>query len=399
MPSLSMQKRLNAPKGNTIGQVHKYESDLIMEATWYNDIASRTVYLYDQAHDEEFDLKDDLHPSKTRKIPVEAKVFEMEYNSLAKDEVAYHLMFKPSYVCNVPYYKDLFASPLGAHFPIGLYCDVPDSNGDYHRWLIVEQYREYANQFPTYLILPVNHKMQWVYKKKKYESWCVVRNQNSYNSGEWAADKTRTVQNQVLAWFSFNDKTQTLFYNQRVAISQVRDIPIVWRCSKINDTSTPGIIKTGYTQQLWDEHTDYVERDDEGNVVGIWADWYSPENPLDPTPIDDKPETNIYSLITCSGTKAELKVKGGYKKFTCTFYRDDEVTTFDTDGAWAYTIDGSDATPLLNIQTPATVPGMPDNQVKLKFIGGDDYLSSVLTIEYKTTSGISSSLDVAITSL
>ncbi len=120
MPSFSMQKRLNAQKGQTIGEAHKYESDRVMEATWYNDINAKTAYFYDQDHDEEFDVEDDLHPEKTRKIPVEVKLFEMEYNSLAKDEVAYHLMFKPNYVPNIPYYNEKFAIPFKATFPIGL---------------------------------------------------------------------------------------------------------------------------------------------------------------------------------------------------------------------------------------------------------------------------------------
>ena len=185
MPSLSMQKRLNDLKGKTLGQVHKYESDRIMEATWYNDIDARIGYLYDQAHDDEFEVKDDLHPEKTSKIPVEIKFFEMEYNSLAKDEVSQHIMFKPSYKPNVPYYDDKFAKPLHAEFPIGLYIDVADSRGDYQRWLIVGQYREHSNQFPSYLVLPCDHKLQWIYQGKKYESWCVLRSQSSYNSGLW----------------------------------------------------------------------------------------------------------------------------------------------------------------------------------------------------------------------
>lgn len=400
MPSFAMQKRLNAVMGNTIGQVHKTESDLVMENTWYTDIDARTAFLYDQAHDEEFDIKDDLHPEKTSKIPVEIKFFEMEYNSLSKDEVAYHIMFKPSYRCNVPYYKDAFGEPLGASFPIGLYLDIPDEKEVYHRWLVVDQYREHSNQFPTYLVLPVNYKVQWVYKKKKYESWCVVRNQNSYNSGEWTSNKTRRIENQTLAWYSFNDKTKTLFYDQRIVISQVREEPLVWRCSKINDTATPGILKTTYTQQLWDAHTDYIERDESGKVIGMWADWYTDENPIDPTPIDDdKPESKVYSRITCSGTRAELKVDGGYKKFTCTFYRNDEVIDFDKKGRWAYTLNGEDATDLVNILTPEDTMDLSDNQIKVKFIGGDKYISAVMTIEYITLNGVTSSIDVAITSL
>jgi len=178
MPSLDMCRKIS--NANTIGEIHKRNSDLVMESTWNTDIASRIGYLYDQEHDDEFDVEFDLNPQKSKtKIPVEIKFFEMEYNSLAKDEVSQHIMFKPSYKPNVPYYEKKFAKPLGAEFPIGLFCDIADSRGIYQRWMIVGQYREHSNQFPSYLVLPTNHKLRWVNHEKKYESWVVLRSQNS----------------------------------------------------------------------------------------------------------------------------------------------------------------------------------------------------------------------------
>lgn len=192
MPSLDLYKKmLGSPK--TIGEAHKIESDKVMEQTWYNDIDARTAYFYTQDRDEEFGVRTDLHPERTHKIPIEVKLFEMEYNSLSKDEVAYHMMFKPSFDYRnvVRYYDSEFKIPLNASFPIGLYCDAPDSFGKFNRWLVVGQYREYSNQFPTYLVLPCDHKLQWVYKGKKYESWCVLRSQSSYNSGIWTDYKIK----------------------------------------------------------------------------------------------------------------------------------------------------------------------------------------------------------------
>ena len=181
MPILDLYKKI-LNDANSIGEAHKRQSDQIIESTWYNDINAKTAYLYDQDHDDEFGLMDDLHPNKSRtKIPVEVKHYEIEYNSLAKDETAHHIMFKPSYVPNVPYYDEKFANPLGAIFPIGMYIDLPDEKGKYRRWLVVGEYREYSNQFPSYLVLPCDHKLQWVYKDRKYESWVVLRSQNSYN--------------------------------------------------------------------------------------------------------------------------------------------------------------------------------------------------------------------------
>lgn len=186
MPSFEMYKKLNG--ATNVGQAVKAQSDAIMEATWYNDMDAKTAYFYSQEYDDEFETRDDLHPEKSlNKIPVEVKLFEMEYNSLSKDEVAWHLLFKPSFDYHdvIPYYDEKFVKNLHASFPIGLYCDYPDSKGIYHRWLVVGQYREYGNQFPTYLVLPCDHKFQWIYDRKKYESWGVLRSQSSYNSGLW----------------------------------------------------------------------------------------------------------------------------------------------------------------------------------------------------------------------
>lgn len=180
MPSLDLYKKINNSK--TIGQAHKKQSDMIMESTWDTDIDSRIGWFYDQEHDDQFELGNNLNPERSRsKIPIEIKLFEMEYNSLAKDEVAYHLMFKPSYQPNVPYYDEKFVKTYNAHFPIGLYFDAADSKGIYHRWLVVGQYREYSNQFPTYLVLPCDFCLKWIYQNKKMSSWSVLRSQSSYN--------------------------------------------------------------------------------------------------------------------------------------------------------------------------------------------------------------------------
>lgn len=120
MPSLDMCKRM-MHGANTIGAIHKQQSDTIMEATWYNDINAKTAWFYDQDHDDEFDVADNLHPENSRtKIPVEVKIFEVEYNSLSKDEQPLHLQFKPSYECNISYYYEKFEKPLESVFPVGL---------------------------------------------------------------------------------------------------------------------------------------------------------------------------------------------------------------------------------------------------------------------------------------
>ena len=66
-------------KGNasTIGQIHKNQSDMIMETTWDRDIDSCIAWFYDQDRDDEYDVSDDLHPDKSKtKIPIEIKFFD-----------------------------------------------------------------------------------------------------------------------------------------------------------------------------------------------------------------------------------------------------------------------------------------------------------------------------------
>jgi len=390
MPSLEMYKKiLNG--SNTNGQAHKKQSDQIMEATWYNDIASRTAYLYDEIHDDQFDIREDLHSERSKtKIPVEIKFFEIEYNSLAKDDIPTHIMFRPSYKPNVPYYDDEFIKPYNATFPIGLFCDIPDSNGVYHRWLIVGQYRHYSNQFPTYLVLPTNHKLQWIYKNKKYESWCVLRSQNSYNSGVWIDFKFQSPENQKIVWVPMNDKTKTIFYDQRIAISEPREQPVVWACSKVEDMNVKGIARYTFKQTKWNDHTDYIETDNDGNVIGMWCDYFKDgdNTPVDVQSIPD----NMHSVITYSGTKPEIKINGSYKKFTVTFYKDDERQDQFQQGDWTFKINDQDVSDLIEFNTT----GLEENQIKIKFKGDDSYIGKILDVSYNSFIGVKSNVKINI---
>jgi hypothetical protein len=60
MPSFETFKKVNG--GRTIGQNHKAESDMIMEATWKHDIGQRVAYFYDYYHDDYPTQLNDLHP-------------------------------------------------------------------------------------------------------------------------------------------------------------------------------------------------------------------------------------------------------------------------------------------------------------------------------------------------
>lgn len=242
--------------------------------------------------------------------------------------------------------------------------------------------------------MPCDHLLQWIYKAKKYESWVSLRSQNSYNSGIWTDYLISSAENQKVFWTEYNDKTKTIFYDQRIIISTDRPIPVVWKVTKVEDMNVRGIARYTCAQDRFNEHTDYVERNEEGEVLGMWAGYFTDNVPIQEPDEDDIPTTNIRSSISYSGTKPEMKIGGNYKTFTVTFFDDDGEVEF-VPGIWNFEIDNNDATDLLDIQETQN-----ENQIKLKFHKGlDVYIGKDFVVSYKTESGIKSSVVMNITGL
>lgn len=141
---LEAYKRRLLSQGSHMGDALKNQSDMIMDATFKNDIAYRKCYINGEA--------------------VDAKYIVYTYYSISKDAVDYHLQFRP-----------------GVHYPIGSYIDIPDDRKVYHRWLIVGRSDE--PQFVKYNILKCNWVFKWIVNGKIYECLGVLRDRNSYNSG------------------------------------------------------------------------------------------------------------------------------------------------------------------------------------------------------------------------
>ena len=107
---------------NTIGQIHKKQSDMIMEKTWWNDISARVGYFYDYDHDTHKRQLNNMSPEKDDyKIPMDIKFLANSSQTYSKDTITYHLQLRPSQDPNViPYYKECFGDRYGATFPVGL---------------------------------------------------------------------------------------------------------------------------------------------------------------------------------------------------------------------------------------------------------------------------------------
>ena len=179
MPSLDVYKSLICARGS--GEAKKIESDMIMSETWWEDISSRVAYLYDYYHDSEPLKLRGLHPETDElKQCIDIKFLQSSTQTYEKDQVTTHIQFRPGQKCNIDYYKEVFEDRYGAIWPIGLYCDIQDSDGVYNRYLIVEKANMMnVTQFPTFEVLPCDKIFQYVFDGVKYQVPGVLRSQNS----------------------------------------------------------------------------------------------------------------------------------------------------------------------------------------------------------------------------
>ena len=377
------------------GHRHSFEARDIIENTWYDDPANMVAYFYDYDHDDEKKFNTHLHPELSKKkIPVEIKYILSSYKSLNKDEVDLRIMFKPSYKCTIPYYREKFSSITQSIFPTGLYCDIKDEKGVWNKWLVVATASLYNHDFPTWAILPCGYKFQWMYKGKKMELWGVEQSQNSYNSGVWRDYKFESVENQTKAILPYNDISKTLFYNTRSIISTDLPEPICWRVTKVEGLAHKGNILFTFAQDAFDEHNDYIERDDSGRLIGMWANYYSEPNlPPYEQPNPDPRESGNYAEITYAGSDPHIKVEGSYKKITIAYYNSNELINDQTPGEWSYWIDDTNASELVRVLSTED-----PNTIKIKFLGDENFLGKVLVVK-NVRNNIVATLQLQIVSL
>ena len=193
-----------------------------------------------------------------------------------------------------------------------------------------------------------------------------------------------------------NEITETLWYNLRIIIDT--DLynndsePRSWLVSKVNRIAPRGICNLTMTQDRWDQRHDYIERDEEGNIVGIWADYF--QSNIKPESINVETTSllsSITSKITYSGTSNQVKL-GGSKTFTVTFLEEDTPVEHDY-GTWSVLMDGDiDVTDQLSPSYPA------ENKLRIKIPRDNDLIGKILSIVH-TSEDIVSSTDVEIKAL
>lgn len=194
-----------------------------------------------------------------------------------------------------------------------------------------------------------------------------------------------------------NRETEKLYYNQRIIIdAPVLTEPRVWRISKINRVAANGLALFTAAQDQYDEHTDYTELDDDGNVIGLWASYYD-TNGNEPD-VPARPEKTIHSVITYSGKNDKVVIKGNFKKMTVTFY-DGEEEVAPQNGVWSFAVNDIDVSEWIQIKTSEDDTTLSSNQIKIKFVGDDSYIGENLMVSHISDNGIKSSVRMELVGL
>lgn len=395
MPSLQTARRVANAKNNgakTIGQIYKEQSDWAMEQTWDNDIQSKICYIYDFYHDDQPRLAEGMTYENTTKTRIDAKFIVKSYQSMDKDQVDYYIQFKPTQKTHFSegdelyYFETDYRKKYHNDNFIGLFIDIPNDENIYEKWMILRT--EPANQFPKYLILKCNYELMWIEnngtEKIKRRMWSVLKMQSSYNSGLWTDLRFTSQENQDKVWLPLNPITEKIWYtnesskNMRVLVSSFTDNAIAWQISKVENAQPLGVQKLTLYQDFFDQHRDYIEKDENGNIIGMWASYFDSEiAPTDP----DTPTTPPSSITArISASTSTIKVGGSYKNLTVNLFNDfnEDITTEYADATftWTCSIDNEDWTDKVTWRA-----GAEYNQKKVKFPNDNSVIGKILSVK------------------
>lgn len=395
MPSLQTARRVANAKNNgakTIGQIYKEQSDWAMEQTWDNDIQSKICYIYDFYHDDQPRLAEGMTYENTTKTRIDAKFIVKSYQSMDKDQVDYYIQFKPTQKTHFSegdelyYFETDYRKKYHNDNFIGLFIDIPNDENIYEKWMILRT--EPANQFPKYLILKCNYELMWIEnngtEKIKRRMWSVLKMQSSYNSGLWTDLRFTSQENQDKVWLPLNPITEKIWYtnesskNMRVLVSSFTDNAVAWQISKVENAQPLGVQKLTLYQDFFDQHRDYIEKDSDGNIIGMWASYFDSEiAPTDPSTPTTPPSSITARISTSTST---IKVGGSYKNLTVNLFNDsnEDITTEYADATftWTCSIDDEDWTDKVTWRA-----GTEYNQKKVKFPNDTSTISKILSIK------------------
>lgn len=161
----------------------------------------------------------------------------------------------------------------------------------------------------------------------------------------------------------------------RMVVSARTEHPIVWKLTKIENVSPLGIQVLTFYQNYWDAHRDYIEKDSDGNIIGMWASYFDSEiTPTDPT----TSPSSITARISAS--TSTIKVSGSYKNLTVNLFNDsnEDITIEYADAtfAWTCSIVNEDWTDKVTWRA-----GTEYNQKKVKFPNDTSAIGKILSVK------------------
>lgn len=383
MPSFDTFKRVQTSYGNTLGQIHKKNSDLAMEMTWDSNIQSKLCYIYDYYHDDQPNKNTGMTYENTTKTPIMAKFIITQYGSIDKDQVAYHIQFKPSQKTHFSesddlYYFENYRETYNTIFPISMYVDIPNEEDIYERWMVFS--KEQGNQFIKYTVIPCDYNLQWIEhtgsQRIRRHMWCATRSMNSYNTGLFIDRYFNSLDDVQKLWLPLNDITERISYlnangtNMRFIVSALCDKPLTWKVSKIENTKPIGIIKITLDQDIFNKSVDFIDR----KTKEMYADYYSSNL----HPIEDDKEVSNSRNCQIETTSNLIKIGGSYKTLSAIMMdNNNDITNTIDDFIWNFSIDGEE----LDSAIIKVLNHDDKNKIKVKFLGNRQYLGKVIDVK------------------
>lgn len=329
--NISSYKNYLSSRGNTLGQVKRTQSDVIMNNTFTLDPTYKKVYILTKEGWKWEDAKYQFHSAP----------------SMSKDAVDYYLQFRPK-----------------VHYPIGSYVIVPDdtsSNINLSKeeiqspftqpiekrtqwWIIVG--RDEANAYVRYMILKCDWDFKWIYKGNLMNCWACSKSANSYTSGVWRDEYSISTDNLTSSWLPdtyhvYGDKleelglydTRTIMHEQRFFFSNNDLDPKIYQVTKITDLNPQGIIKLSIKQDELNTKRDNIELHicdyytDEGDIV------------ID-EPVNEMPDTTKTSEIKWMTVNDNGELEQGIEtelEIGKTYYYEVEFSDSGIDPQWRIT--------------------------------------------------------------
>ena len=329
--NINSYKNYLSTRGNTLGQVKRTQSDVIMNNTFTLDPTYKKVYILTKEGWKWEDVKYQFHSAP----------------SISKDAVDYYLQFRPK-----------------VHYPVGSYVIVPDDTSPdinlegseiddpfmqpiYNRtqwWIIVG--RDEANAYVRYMILKCDWDFRWIYKGKIMSCWACSKNANSYTSGIWRDEYSMSSDNLTSAFIPdtyhvYGEKlkelglcdTRTIMYEQRFFMSNNDLEPKIYQVTKITDINPQGIIKLSIKQDELNEKRD--------NIKLHICDYYTGEGDIIINePVNEMPDTTKTSEIKWMTVNVNGELEQGVEtelEIGKTYYYEVEFSDTGVDPQWRIT--------------------------------------------------------------